>query len=192
MYETIKSQLLTSVNIKQQLSENESVLKLIHEISERCIQAFRSGNKVMLAGNGGSASDAQHIAAEFVGRFEKDRAGLPALALATNSSTVTAIGNDYGYEAIFQRQVQALAVPGDVFFGFTTSGNSANVVAAVQECRLKGITSVGMTGESGGSLLELCDYCVRVPSSNTARIQEAHITIGHIICSLVENALFKD
>jgi len=192
MYDLIKSQLRTSSNIKQQLSENEAVVKLIHDISDQCIQAFRNGNKVLLAGNGGSASDAQHIAAEFVGRFEKDRAGLPALALATNSSTVTAVGNDYGYDAIFQRQVQALAVPGDVFFGFTTSGNSNNVVAAVQECRAKGITSVGMTGESGGSLLELCDYCVRVPSSNTARIQEAHITIGHIICYLVENTLFKD
>jgi len=192
MYDLIKSQLRTSSNIKQQLSENEAVVKLIYKISEQCIQAFRNGNKVLLAGNGGSASDAQHIAAEFVGRFEKDRAGLPALALATNSSTVTAVGNDYGYDAIFQRQVQALAVPGDVFFGFTTSGNSNNIVAAVQECRAKGITSVGMTGESGGSLLELCDYCVRVPSTNTARIQEAHITIGHIICYLVENALFKD
>jgi len=192
MYDLIKSQLLTSSKIKQQLSEHESTVKLIHAVSERCILAFRDGNKVILAGNGGSASDAQHIAAEFVGRFEKDRAGLPALALSANSSSVTAIGNDYGYDAIFQRQVQALAVPGDVFFGITTSGNSNNVVAAVQECRAKGITSVGMTGESGGSLLELCDYCIRVPSSNTARIQEAHITIGHIICSLVENALFKD
>ncbi len=192
MYNLIKTQLRTSSNIKQQISENESAVKLIHDISEQCIQAFRSGHKVILAGNGGSASDAQHIAAEFVGRFEKDRAGLPALALATNSSSITAIGNDYGYDAIFQRQVQALAVPGDVFFGFTTSGNSNNIIAAVQECRAKGIASIGMTGESGGSLLELCDYCFCVPSSNTARIQEAHITVGHILCSLVENALFDD
>ena len=192
MLDLIRLQLQTSAQIKIQLSENAEAVTRIRQIAEKCIHAFRNGHKVMLAGNGGSAADAQHIAAEFVGRFEQDRPGLPSLALATNSSTVTAVANDYGYEAIFQRQIQALGVAGDVFIGLSTSGNSGNVVAAVQECKRSGIISVGLTGEAGGSLLELCDICICVPSKNTARIQEAHITIGHIICALVEQALFSD
>ena len=190
MLNDIKAQLRTSLEIKQQLLSNDSFLQLIEEVTNRCIQAFRHGNKVMFAGNGGSASDALHLAAEFVGRYEQDRSGIPALALSANTSTVTAVANDYGYEAIFQRQIQALGREGDVFFGLSTSGRSPNVVAAIQECKRLGIVTVGMTGSGGGDMLELCDYCLRIPSDNTARIQESHITVGHIICSMVERTLF--
>lgn len=190
MLKDIKTQLRTSLEVKQQLLNDDNFLQLIEAVANRCIQAFRTGNKVMLAGNGGSASDALHLAAEFVGRYEQDRSGIPALALSANASTVTAVANDYGYEAIFQRQVQALGREGDVFFGLSTSGRSPNVVAAVQECKRLGIVTVGMTGSSGGDMLELCDYCLRIPSDNTARIQESHITVGHIICSMVERTLF--
>lgn len=190
MLNTIKKQLETSIHVKQKLLQDAEALNTVEKVAEACIEAFRKGNKILLAGNGGSAADAQHIAAEFVGRYEQDRSGIPALALSTNSSTVTAVANDYGYDAIFQRQIQALGKKGDVFFGFSTSGRSPNVVAAVQECRQLGLITVGMTGAGGGDLLELCDYCIRVPADNTARVQESHITLGHIICSLVEQTLF--
>lgn len=192
MQKIIKQQLEASIHVKQALLQDADTLNLIEAVAAACINAFRNGNKVMLAGNGGSASDAQHIAAEFVGRYEQDRSGIPAIALPANSSTVTAVANDYGYEAVYQRQVQALGRSGDVFFGLSTSGRSPNVVAAIQECKQLGITTVGMTGSGGGDMLELCDYCIRVPSDVTARIQEAHITIGHIICSLVERTLFSE
>lgn len=190
MQAIIKKQLEASIHVKQAMLADVDLLNTVEKIATACVKAFRDGNKILLAGNGGSAADAQHIAAEFVGRYEQDRSGIPALALSTNSSTVTAVANDYGYNAIFQRQIQALGKKGDVFFGFTTSGRSPNVVAAVQECKRLGLISVGMTGAGGGDLLELCDYCICVPSGNTARVQESHITIGHIICSLVEQTLF--
>ena len=191
MLQIIKQQLESSIQVKKTILGDSDLLELIEATAQACISAFRSGNKVMLAGNGGSASDALHIAAEFVGRYERDRSGIAALALSANASTMTAVANDYGYEAVFQRQVQALGKQGDVFFGLSTSGRSPNVVAAVQECKRLGIVTVGMTGGSGGDMVELCDYCIRVPSDNTARVQEAHITIGHIICSLVERTLFS-
>ena len=191
MLNEIKAQLRASCDIKQQLLNNDEFIQIVEAVSKSCIKAFRDGNKVMLAGNGGSASDALHLAAEFVGRYEQDRSGIPALALSANSSTLTAVANDYGYEAVFQRQVQALGHEGDVFFGLSTSGRSPNVVAAIQECKRMGIITVGMTGATGGDMLELCDYCIRVPSDNTARIQESHITVGHIICSMVERTLFS-
>jgi D-sedoheptulose 7-phosphate isomerase len=190
MLKDVKAQLRASLEVKQRLLDDDGFLQLIEDVANRCILAFRAGNKVMLAGNGGSASDALHLAAEFVGRYEQDRSGIPALALSANASTVTAVANDYGYEAIFQRQVQALGLEGDVFFGLSTSGRSPNVVAAVQECKRLGIVTVGMTGSGGGDMLELCDYCLRIPSDNTARVQESHITVGHIICSMVERTLF--
>ena len=190
MQAIIKKQLEASIHVKQAMLADVDLLNTVEKIATACVKAFRDGNKILLAGNGGSAADAQHIAAEFVGRYEQDRSGIPALALSTNSSTVTAVANDYGYNAIFQRQIQALGKKGDVFFGFTTSGRSPNVVAAVQECKRLGLISVGMTGAGGGDLLELCDYCICVPSGNTARVQESHITIGHVICSLVEQTLF--
>ena len=189
MLDTIKSQLQASCLVKQQLLENDASLSLINDAANHCIKALRDGHKILLAGNGGSAADAQHLAAELVGRFETERAGLPALALTTNSSTMTSIANDYNYDTVYRRQVQALARAGDVFIGISTSGNSANVVAAIEQCNEQGVLAIGLTGESGGDMLELCDICLRVPSTNTARIQETHIVIGHILCSLIDKAM---
>jgi len=190
MSDQVKNLLQDSCRVKQKVIDDAQLVTLIANIMDVCIDTLRKGNKLLLAGNGGSASDAQHIAAELVGRYEKDRAGLPALALTTNSSQVTAIANDYGYENLFLRQVQALANAGDVFFGLSTSGNSENVVRAVEQCKKQQVITVGMTGRSGGQLAALCDYCINVPSDNTARIQEVHITIGHILCAGIEAALF--
>jgi D-sedoheptulose 7-phosphate isomerase len=189
MLDTIKSQLEASCLVKQQMLDSAEILQTIEDAVSRCIATLKAGNKIILAGNGGSAADAQHIAAELVGRFETERPGLPAITLTTNSSTVTAVANDYNYENIFRRQVQALGQRGDVFIGISTSGNSPNVVAAIEQCKEQGIAVIGLTGEAGGKMLELCDICVRVPSRNTARIQESHITIGHILCSLIDSAL---
>jgi D-sedoheptulose 7-phosphate isomerase len=189
MLDTIKSQLEASCLVKQQMLDNTTILRAIDEAASRCIAALKAGQKIMLAGNGGSAADAQHIAAELVGRFETERPGLPALALSVNTSTVTAVANDYNFNNIFRRQVQALGQPGDVFIGISTSGNSPNVVAAIEQAKTQGISVIGLTGETGGKMLALCDLCIRVPATNTARIQESHITIGHIICSLIDSAL---
>lgn len=192
MTKLIKELLADSIDVKTLILKDESILKTINNITELCIGALQNGQKLLFAGNGGSASDSQHIAAELVGRYEKDRDGLPAIALTTNTSQLTAIANDYGYDALFQRQVQALAQQGDVFFGLSTSGNSVNIVNAVNQCKLQNVATIGMTGKSGGQLAALCDYCIQVPSDNTARIQEAHITIGHILCSGIEQALFSN
>lgn len=192
MLDLIKTQLNASCLAKQRLIEDPARLADIEAVAESCIAALRQGKKLLLAGNGGSAADSQHIAAELVGRFEKDRAGLPALALTTNASSMTAIANDYGYDSVFSRQIQAFANGGDVFVGFSTSGDSPNIVSAVEEAKRMGLITVGMTGNSGGKLVDICDHCIRVPDTNTARIQESHITIGHIICSLIEQAIFPD
>lgn len=189
--ETIAKLLQDSIDVKQALLADQAMLSAIADVAQRCVDTLRSGNKLLLAGNGGSASDAQHIAAELVGRFEVDRRGLPAIALTTNASQLTAISNDYGYEAVFSRQVEAFGAKGDLFVGLSTSGNSANVVAAAEVAKAQGLMIVGMTGESGGKLETLCDVCLKMPSSNTARIQEAHITVGHILCAQIEAALFS-
>jgi len=165
-------------------------MDLIQEVSLKCVEVYKNGNKTLIAGNGGSAADAQHIAGEFVSRFYFDRPGLASIALTTDTSILTAIGNDYGYEKLFSRQVQANGVKGDIFIGISTSGTSANVVEALKECKEKGIITVGLTGASGGKMAELCDYCIKVPSNETPRVQEAHILIGHIICAVVEEAIF--
>lgn len=189
--ESIVRLLQDSIAVKQAVLADPALLKVIAEVAQRCIETLRSGNKILLAGNGGSASDAQHIAAELVGRFEVDRRGLPAIALTTNASQLTAISNDYGYESVFSRQVEAFGTSGDLFIGLSTSGNSANVVAAAEVAKAQGLTIIGMTGMSGGRLEALCDRCLTIPSTNTARIQEAHITIGHILCAQIEAALFS-
>jgi len=189
MLDIIKSQLEASCLVKQQMLDNAAILQSIEEACTRCIAALKAGNKIILAGNGGSAADAQHIAAELVGRFETERPGLPAITLTTNPSTVTAVANDFNYDNIFRRQIQALGQPGDVFIGISTSGNSPNVIAAIEQCKTQGISVIGLTGETGGKMRELCDLCVQVPSKNTARIQESHITIGHILCSQIDGAL---
>jgi D-sedoheptulose 7-phosphate isomerase len=160
----------------------------VADLTQRIIDAFRAGHRLFLAGNGGSAADAQHIAAELTGRFERERRPLPAIALHANSSAVTAIGNDYGFERVFARELRAHARPGDVFVALSTSGNSANILAAVDEARERGLVIIGLTGATGGALGPRCDVCVKVPSSNTARIQEMHILIGHAICDLIDSA----
>ena len=149
-------------------------------------QAVKNGSCVFFMGNGGSAADSQHLAAEFVGRFQKERRGLPAIALTTDTSILTAVGNDYGFEAVFARQVEALAKAGDVVVGLSTSGNSANILKALQAAKARGAVTVGLTGRGGGKMAEICDLCVKVPADVTARIQEAHILIGHIACELVD------
>jgi D-sedoheptulose 7-phosphate isomerase len=186
----INDQVKKSIKVKQQLLENRKLIDLIKEVSLKCVEVYKNGNKTLIAGNGGSAADAQHIAGEFVSRFYFDRPGLASLALTTDTSIMTAIGNDYGYEKLFSRQVQANGVKGDMFIGISTSGNSANVIEALKECKEKGIITVGLTGEKGGKMAEMCDYCIKVPSNETPRIQEAHILIGHIICAVVEEAIF--
>ncbi|MBX7172943.1 MAG: D-glycero-beta-D-manno-heptose 1-phosphate adenylyltransferase [Pyrinomonadaceae bacterium] len=158
----------------------------IEKCSQIMVDAVKRGNKILLCGNGGSAGDAQHIATELVGRYEKERKGLPAIALTTDTSALTAIGNDYGFERIFSRQVEALANPGDVLVGISTSGNSPNVILAIMEARQKGCQTIGLTGAKGKKLASLCDAAVLVPSERTARIQEAHLTIGHLWCEMVE------
>jgi len=190
MKEFIKNQIKTSYEIKQKIYENEKLIELIEKVSKEVVKAYKRGNKTILAGNGGSAADAQHIAGEFVSKFYFDRPGLPSIALTTDTSILTAIGNDYGYEKLFARQIQANGVEGDVFIGISTSGNSKNIIEALKECKKKKILSVGLTGESGGKMKELCDYCICIPSNETPRIQEAHILIGHIICSIVEEEIF--
>jgi D-sedoheptulose 7-phosphate isomerase len=181
-----------SVAVKQRILGDDKLLRQVTEMGHLLIDRYEAGSKLLVAGNGGSAADAQHIAAEFVSRFNFDRPGLPALALTTDTSILTAIGNDYGYDQLFRRQIEANGVAGDVFLGISTSGNSRNIIEALEAARDKGIITIGLTGESGGSMRDLCDYCLCAPSDNTPRIQEAHILIGHTFCAMVELALFED
>jgi D-sedoheptulose 7-phosphate isomerase len=190
MNEIVRQQIAASISVKQEILGSQSIIDKLVEVAGVCISAFRRGNRVLLAGNGGSAADAQHIAAEFVSRFEFDRPGLPSIALTTDTSMLTAIGNDYGFERLFLRQLEANGRNGDVFIGISTSGNSKNILLALENCRRLGITSVGLAG-SGGQIQSKCDHVIAVPSTHTARIQESHIMIGHIICGLVESALFQ-
>ena len=152
--------------------------------------AFRAGNRVFFCGNGGSAADAQHLAAEFSGRFYKDRVALPAEALHTNSSYLTAVANDYGYEHVYARLIEGIGQPGDILVGLSTSGNSPNIIEAFRKAKRKGMVTIGFTGETGGRMKEDCDFLINVPSADTPRIQESHIMIGHIICQLVEEQYF--
>jgi D-sedoheptulose 7-phosphate isomerase len=186
----ITNHIQDSIDTKNKLLADKEVCETIAKVSQLCIDAYKKGNKTLIAGNGGSAADAQHIAGEFVSRFYFDRPGLASIALTTDTSILTAIGNDYGYEKLFSRQVQANGVKGDIFIGISTSGNSKNILEALKECKEKGIITVGLTGESGATMAEECDYCIKVPSKSTPRIQESHILIGHIICAIVEEEIF--
>lgn len=163
----------------------------MEKAAQLCIHCLQHEGKILLAGNGGSAADAQHIAGEFVSRFAFDRPGLPAIALTTDTSILTAIGNDYGYEQVFTRQVQSLGNKGDIFIGYSTSGKSPNILRAFEEAKRKGLICIGLTGNRGGPMQDLCDVLFEVPSSVTPKIQEGHLVLGHILCGLVENALFK-
>ena len=172
------------------MAADEALHGTLAEVAEVCVTALKRGNKLLFAGNGGSAADSQHLAGEMVSRFNYDRPGLPAFALTVDSSVMTAIGNDYGYEELFRRQLQAVGRPGDVFFGISTSGRSPNVLAALRQAREDGLVTVGFTGRDGGEMPALCDYLLRTPSDATPRIQEGHILMGHTICCLVEQQLF--
>ena len=183
----ISQRIQDSIMVKQRLLRHTEICA---EVAERIIRAYRSGNKVLFFGNGGSAADAQHIAAELVGRYYLDRPALPAQALTANTSSLTAIGNDYNYDQIFSRQIEAFGQAGDVAIGISTSGNSRNVIEALRAAKRKDMVAVGMTGESGGQLKAEVDHCICVPSGDTPRIQEAHILVGHILCELVEQAIF--
>ena len=179
-----------SIAVKERLLSSPDFVSTVAKVSEILVDSIEQGNKVLLFGNGGSAADAQHLAAEFVGRFAFDRPALPALALTVNSSCITAIGNDYGFDLVFSRQIEALGRPGDVAIGISTSGNSPNVLRAVLVAKEKGLCAVALTGCTGGRLKNAVDHCICVPSEETPRIQECHILIGHIISELVEQAIF--
>lgn len=172
------------------LDDNILHSKLI-AAAEDCVVCFKRGGKILLAGNGGSAADAQHMAGEFVSRFAFDRPALPAIALTTDSSILTAIGNDYGFEQVFSRQVQAQGNKGDILIGYSTSGKSPNIISAFNEAKLRGMTCIGLTGNRGGDMRQLCDHLLEVPSGDTPKIQEGHLVLGHILCGLVENVMFK-
>ena len=190
MLETVIEQIKKSISVKEMMLNDGRLIELINEVVALIVRVYQRGNKVMLAGNGGSAADSQHLAGELVSRFYFDRPGLAAMALTTDTSILTAIGNDYGFGKIFSRQVQANGKKGDVFIGISTSGKSENIIAALEESRTMGIYTVGLTGASGGAMADYCDICIKVPSDETPRIQEAHILIGHIICAGVESSLF--
>jgi D-sedoheptulose 7-phosphate isomerase len=193
MYEeTIKSILLESMKVKENILENKELLSIISKVAQEIINAFKMDKKVLLCGNGGSAADAQHIAAELSGRFYIDREPLFAEALHVNTSYLTAVANDYSYDEVFSRLVKAKGRPGDILIGISTSGNSKNVIKAIESANEIGMITVGMTGKGGGKMKGICKYLIAVPSQDTPRIQEAHITIGHIICEIVERELFKN
>ena len=171
--------------------ESTSLLESVEKAAEACIKTLRNGGKILLAGNGGSAADAQHIAGEFVSRFAFDRPGLPAIALTTDTSILTAIGNDYGYEKLFERQIQAHCQNGDVFIAYSTSGKSPNIIAALYEAKRLGLVCIGMTGNHRSPMKELCNHYLNVPATDTPKIQEGHAVLGHILCGLVEQKLFR-
>ncbi len=186
----IRAQIEASIAVKQALLANATLQGQVQQLAEKCLASLKAGGKVIFAGNGGSFADAQHLSAEFTSRFLFDRAPLASIVLAANNSSISAIGNDYGYEFVFARELEALARPEDVFIAISTSGNSANILEAVKVAKARGVTTVAWTGESGGQLAELCE-CFRLPSQDTARIQESHILVGHILCGLVEAWYFQ-
>jgi D-sedoheptulose 7-phosphate isomerase len=188
MQDLIKKRLQESIEVKY-LLQSDDFVKVITQIATEIMVTYRQGGKIILFGNGGSAADAQHLTSELVGRFMKERKGLPAIALTVNTSILTAVANDYGYEEVFVRQLEALALPGDLIIGISTSGNAKNVNQAMAFAKQKKLRTIGLTGSTGGSLANLVDICLTIPSKNTPRIQEAHITIGHILCELVEEQL---
>ena len=187
----IVHQMVEARQLLDAMLADKILLDTLHRAAHICTEGFKNGQKILLAGNGGSAADAQHIAGEFVSRFLFDRPGLPAVALTTDTSILTAIGNDYGYESLFARQIQALGRRGDVFIAYSTSGNSPNILRALDTARSMGITTIGMTGNRKGSMTDMCDLLLEVPSKETPKIQEGHLVLGHILCGIVEAAIFE-
>lgn len=190
MINFVEKELSKLATLVADIQADKALLNQVVESAETIVETLRNGGKVLIAGNGGSAADAQHIAGEFVSRFHYDRPGLASIALTTDTSILTAIGNDYGYERLFSRQIQALGREGDVFIGISTSGNSANVIEAFKEAQQLKLKTIGFTGMIGGKMTDMCDITLRMPSNETPKIQEGHIAIGHIICGLVEAAMF--
>jgi len=188
----IKNQIEASAQTKLKILEDEVLLAKLEEVAKACVSLYKNDKKTILAGNGGSAADAQHIAAELVGRYGFDRPSIPSLALTTDTSNLTAIGNDYGYDKVFSRQIEGMGQEGDLFIGISTSGNSLNVINAFKSAKQKGITTVALVGRDGGAMAEMADFALIVPSNETPRIQESHILIGHIICDIIEKELFGD
>ena len=186
----IKTIVQASIDVKQQVLQNDALLKTVDECVAVIVTAFKNGSKVLFCGNGGSAADAQHLAAEFSGRFYKDRKALPSEALHCNSSYLTAVANDYSYDVIYSRLVEGICVEGDVLIGLSTSGNSKNILNAFTAAKELKVTTIGFTGDAGGKMREASDFLINVPSNDTPRIQESHIMIGHIICELVEEKIF--
>ncbi|MDD6572624.1 MAG: D-sedoheptulose 7-phosphate isomerase [Thermoflexaceae bacterium] len=189
MKDYIRNNIQESVDAKIRLLQDEKLCSLIENVCGLCIEAYRKGNKILVCGNGGSASDAQHMTGELVGRYKIERAGIPAISLNANTAVMTALGNDYDYDSIFSKQVKALGAAGDVLFVISTSGNSMNTVLAAKQAKAQKITTVALTGEGGGKLKEICDYTINVPSANTPRIQEMHILVIHTICGIIEKEL---
>lgn len=192
MNHKIKSIISESISVKSNLLGDEELMARVSEIVDKMVAALRSGNRIYFCGNGGSAADAQHLAAEFSGRFYIDRDALPAEALHCNTSYLTAVANDYSYDVVYARLIKGLGNKGDFLLGLSTSGNSTNIMKAFEVAREKGIITVGFTGDSGGQMKALSDYLLNVPSKNTPRIQESHILLGHIICELVEEKYFAN
>jgi len=188
----IKNEIEGCKSVMNEMLSNHSLIELINGAASACISSLRAGGKILLAGNGGSAADAQHIAGELVSRFIFDRPGLPAIALTTDTSILTAIGNDYGYDRLFARQVQAHGKQGDILMCYSTSGKSPNILEAITEAKSLGIVTIGLCGNRGGVMVDMCDYALEVPSPDTTKIQEGHLVLGHIICGIIEQEIFGD
>jgi D-sedoheptulose 7-phosphate isomerase len=187
----ISDKLNESICVKQKITGDKGLLKKIEKVCSLSIKSLQNNKKIIFIGNGGSAADSQHLAAELVGKFNIDREPLPAISLNTNVSIISAIGNDYNFDYIFARQLRAIGVTGDILFCLSTSGNSSNIVNAILEAKKKAIKTVGLTGESGGEMRNIVDILINIPSNNTPRIQESHISVGHIICEIIENYFFS-
>jgi D-sedoheptulose 7-phosphate isomerase len=190
MHDQIKSIISSSIQTKQQILEDNTIIDTLLNCCNVITKAFQDGKKVLFCGNGGSAADAQHLAAEFSGRFYTDRDALPAEALHCNTSYLTAVANDYSYDVVYARMIKGIGNPGDVLVGLSTSGNSKNIIEGFKTAKLKGMITIGFTGSTGGIMKEISDYLLNVPSTDTPRIQESHILLGHIICQLVEEKYF--
>jgi len=191
MKELIKAEIQKSIEVKQEVLNNSKIISQLEKLVDDCLTSLRSGGKVIFCGNGGSFADSQHLAAEFVSRLRFDRSPLASVALGTNSSNMSAIGNDYGYDQVFKREILALGSNKDVFIPISTSGNSSNVIEAIKAANDMGIKTIAFTGGNGGKMAEICE-CVVVPSYSTEKIQEVHIMLGHILCYLIESAIFKN
>lgn len=185
-----KTEIERTTEVLRAMVADASLIDMVDKVSDACVTSIKAGGKVLFAGNGGSAADAQHLSAELLGKLSYDRPGMASISLTVDTSVLTAIGNDYSYEQVFERQVNALGQPGDVLICISTSGRSKNLLTALKAAKAKGIITVGMTGATGGDMLPLCDMCLRVPSTDTQKVQEGQIVLGHIFCGLIERAIY--